>query len=279
MNKLITTILITFSILSHASEIDSLNTEQNNYFKIGINTKSYHFLDQQTSALQYSGMLGGLQLAYELENDKRKYGFGIFGDLGFVSSKTQSAEYSALQGVFGLDGYYSHRVATLFNSIKAYAGLSIQHVGLTHYNTGLQNAGFTLSLINHLDLNINLDRTFSWKAKDLKLWFIKFKRRDRKLKACFNFKLPVIFENYRAPYATISDFSDGENLFNLENASFVAFNKAIMFETTSSITYYLSNSNALRFSYQWQAFRFKDQFFTYQAAYHAFSFALLIKLN
>lgn len=271
-------LLLAITLNNFAADTTKVS-DNNNFFRISIDIKSYKFLDQQTSALSYEGIIPGLQLAYESNKAQQQYGINLIANYGSVIGKTKYANYIANQGYFSLDGFYIHKFSKDSKKFRIFAGLSIQHQACLHYNQNLQNASFTLSIINHLDLNANFERDFSWKSKSINLWFIKFKRRDRKVKTSLNIKVPIFFQNYRSPYATISDFSDGENLWSLKKSNYFIFSKAIMLETNASLSYYLHNGNALRLSYHWQAFRFSDQFFSYQAAYHGFSFSILMKLN
>jgi hypothetical protein len=278
MNKLLFTSLFSFTILLSLAQDSLISPFQDNFFRISIDLKSYQFLDQQTSALAYKGNIAGIQLAYESNNNTHQYGIGLTANYGSVIGKTEYASYLANQGIFGLDGFYTHRFF-YDKKIKTFFGLSIHHDACLHYNQNLQNASMNLSVLNNIGLNAIFDKDFSWKSKNYKLWFLKFKRRDRHIKTSFKAELPVYFQNYRSPYASISDFSDGENLWSLEPSSYINFSKAFMLSTNTSLTYYLHNGNAIRLSYQWQIFRFKDNFYTYQAAYHAFTFSLLMKLN
>jgi len=285
MNKYFLFILIItnslFIFATDTTSVSSINQENINkhYLSISPSYQFHKYLDNQLSALLYKGNLAGIHFAFESDQSFNKYSISIGGFYGLLNGTTQQVSYQASQGLIDLKAYYLHSINYKKDQINKYLGASVNHKYFIHYNTNLQNAAFTTSFLNHIAISAELEKLFSWQAKSSKIWFLKFNRRNRNLKINFKLDLPLLFFNLRPPYSTISDFSNGENLLDLKTKTYIIGAGAFQLNTTTSLTYYLSNTNAFRISYQWQVFKFNDAFSSYQSAQHIIEFSLLFKFN
>ena len=282
MNKSFLIILLFIGLSGFADDsliVSSTDTSQHHYLSINLGTNYYKHLDFQSSPLLYSGPLAGGSLAFESDGRKHKFNIVIGGYVGFLDGDTKYVSYSATESMFNLSGKYIHSVGKDNSKIQQYIGGQVNNNLLFYYNQNLQNAALTTTLLNNLTFIYELEKQFSWKSKQFKVWFIKFNRRDRKLKANFEIGLPIFFYNLRPPYSTINDFSDGESKITFEPQSYWISGNAFQLNTATSITYYLSNNNAFRVSYKWQSFRFRETFGSFQTAQHILEFSLLFKFN
>ena len=282
MNKyfLILSFLISISGIANDNlRISNTDTIQNHYLSINIGSGYYQQLDFQISPLLYSGALIGGNLAFESDGNKHKFSIVMGGYFGSLTGGTKYISYSAIESMLNFSGKYIHSIGKPIKKIQQFIGGQVHNNFIFHYNQNLQNAAFTSSLLNNLSLTYEIERHFSWKSKQFKIWFLKFHQRDRKLKANFEIDLPILFYNLRPPYSTINEFSDGEIKMAYEKQTSFISGNAFQLNTNMNLTYYLSNNNAFRISYKWQAFRFKETFSSYQAAQHFFEFSLLFKFN
>lgn len=284
MNKLNLIIFLLCSniiLLAHDSIPDPIQrTEIKTHHSIIIAPAyNYHkFLDQQLSPIVYKGNLFGLNLGYESDGEKHKYSLVLNGFYGQLLGKTHYATYFANQSIVNLYGSYYHHT-NLDKNYQLFLGSIFNHQLILYNNPNLQNAALTMSILNSLSISACLEKTLVFHAKSLKIWFIKYKTKDRLLKFSFSLNLPILFYNFRPPYSTISDFSNDENNWDLKSKFYNISAKVFRANTKTSITYYLQNNNALRISYIWDAFSFKDTFYSYQAAQHIFEVSLLFNLN
>ncbi|MBN2667753.1 MAG: hypothetical protein JXR60_00875 [Bacteroidales bacterium] len=281
MNKNVIFFILSFSFFSVAfaqKEIDKDST-QANYLIIAPEFTYHKAIDNLISPLLYKGSMAGIKLGYESTNNKRKYGFTLDGNLGLLKANTDYYEFSATQVNSELNVFYKLRMNKNSSKFSLYAGFETRFRMFFHYNPNLMNAALNLTSVYSNGLVASIHKDWFKKGKNNKIWFIKINTRDRYLKTSFELGLPILFANLRQPVSTISDFSDGQNLWSVESYSHVQFNKAFAMNTKTSIDYILHNGNALRFSYLWNIYKFEDAGYKYQSAYHMIVFSLLVKLN
>ena len=285
MNKYTFLFVLCFGFLSAFSKNntpvkgDSINNSASYFLSISPSYQYLKYIDQQISPLLYKGSLAGLHLAFESDQRLHKYNISLSGFYGVINGKTKYVSYQATQGDINLTGYYLHAFRYQKEKLNTYIGALIKHEFIIHYNTNLQNAASTKSFMNHLALSAEIEKYLSWHAKTIQIWFLNIKRRKRLIKLNFKLDLPLIFYNKRPPYSTISDFSDGENLWSSEAQSYFIGFGAFQLNTNTSLTYYLGNRNAFRLSYQWQVFKFNELYSNYQMAQHIVQFSLLFRFN
>lgn len=255
---------------------DSINVH---YLSISPFVSFYKHLDFQNSPILYKGPTAGIGLSFESDGNNYKYAFILKGAYGFLGGETKTAIYSSTQINAQLGLNYVHRITPVKSNLHCFTGASIQGDLNMHNNPSLQNASLSLTGLTNFAFSTEFESDFSWKAKNIKIWFLKFKRRKRNFKINLKFDLPLLFLNFRPGYSNISDFTNGENLWALESKQFWIFKNAFQLNTKSSFFYFLNNKNALRISYIWQAFRFEDTFDSYQAAHHSIEFSLLFRFN
>jgi hypothetical protein len=271
--------LSSFSLNSLDSDTITKEALQCHFLNISGSYNYYKYLDNQISPLLYKGSLAGLNLGFESDGERYKYQIILGGNIGYLTAQTENVAYSANQYLLNLKINYLHKIGNKTFNFSKYLGANIQTSNIFFENRSLQNASLTYTSINHLALSAEIERQISWKAKKINIWFIKINRRDRELKFNFRLDVPLYFYNIRPPYSTISDFTDGQSTADFSTKSFWIFANAFQLNTTTSITYYLHNSNAFRFTYYWQSYKFTDTFDSYQAAQHTFEFSLLLRFN
>lgn len=255
---------------------DSLNAH---YLILSPQLSYYQHLDFQNSPILYKGTLAGIGLSFESDGNHYKYDISLGTAYGSIKGETQNASYLATQINSQLQLKYVRRFNGLKRKIKTFAGASLLGHLNFHNNPNLQNASLSLTGLTNVALSTEFERTLTWKAKHLKIWFLKFKRRNRNLKLNFSLDVPIYFLNFRPGYSNISDFTDGENLWDLKSKHYWIFKNAFQINSKTSLSYFLSNNNAFRISYLWQAYRFKDTFDNYQAAHHIIEVSLLFRFN
>ena len=259
--------------------LDTSKTKQNHYLAISPYYSYFKYLDKQISPILYKGNLWGINLGFESDGIKHKWNTQIGGALGNLIGETQNVSYLATEYLLNINLNYLFRIGKKESIIKKYIGLSFTSNNLFFYNTGLQNAALTYSSLNNIAFSSELEKSFSWKSKSFKIWFVKLNRRARNIKVNFHLDVPLYFLNNRPPYSSIGDFTDGNSSFDSQTKSFFIFNNAFQLKTATSLSYYFHNNNAIRISYLWQSFSFSDIFDKYQSAQHILEFSLLFRFN
>ena len=285
MNKLLILFLIlniTKVYSNDSTQVEnSLNGDsiQRHFLNISSLSSKYKYLDNQYSPIIYEGPSTGIKMGFESDGNKHKWDVLATGFFGYLEGTTKVVTYPASIYGFNFTGSYLHTIGKKNAIINTYLGGRVRQNFIFYSNSNLQNAASSFSSLNNLAITAEAEKYFSWKAKHYKIWFLKFNRRDRKLRLNFKLDIPFYFYNLRPPYSSISDFSDGKNLISVVPKSYWIFADAFQLNTSTSITYYMHNCNAIRISYLWEAYKFQDTFDSYQAGQHIFEFSLLFRLN
>ncbi len=287
MHKLLIFYLLFLYASVSLSQVENIETTdfsnsdsiQKHYLTLGTSVNYFKQQDLISSPLLYKGALVGGNMAFESEGSKHKYEINLKGYIGNLAAKTKYVLYPATEYILNFNFRYVYSILNSSSRFHHFLGGQINNNNLFYYNQNLQNASLNYSFINNLALSYQVEHYFSWKAKTIKIWFLKIKRRNRKIKLDFRFNLPIFFYNLRPPYSTISDFSDGQNFMEIHSKSFIIFNNALQLNANTSFSYYLKNNNAIRISYLWQGYKFTDAFNSYQSTEHILEFSLLFRFN
>jgi hypothetical protein len=245
---------------------------------VGINFSN--FRDFATSPLIYSGTPKYIGLDYLKSDENRETELGI--SYSFGNYKVQVEKNSSVSNVNVISSFYSrlYQIPSLSNdawNIKA--GGLINVTGNIRSNPSFQNNAWGTELIATLFGSIKGTRDVSrTKQKDKKLLFVKYTLNPRKRNLSFRFNLGVINSSYRNGYVYTGQSSILNDPKMFDDYKFSMFSGFRM-GTAIDYTIYLKNTNALRFSYVWDAYKTGGELDQYQMASHVLKFTLLFKTN
>lgn len=147
------------------------------------------------------------------------------------------------------------------------------------------NSGLRFDFLYSLAPSIRFERDLFLKEKDLKLLFVKFKRKERKIRLAWQCEVPIITLASRPNYAGVINGVDGnlEIAFlaqHFENLRIVSFNKFLMLSSRLEMFYHLKNNcNMIKLSYQWQGLSYQERIFKLQDVFSYFSLSYIFKFD
>lgn len=263
----------------------SLRKQAGQFLYVGGGWANYQSRDEGTSPLLYSGWGGDWRFGYLFQREARL--FQVEGKAALAPFMRTAQFPDEDKGRMFLQSYgMSLHGLYLF---RDYESSKIQwHQGWNasfnmdfRTNSSFQNASLNYEMYYAAGWSTRLVKSFGWKNKDeVKVWFMKFRRRDRQLQLHFQLDLPVVTLMSRPGYISITDFSDGSSEFpDVNNIKLATWSKYFQLNTRTELYYDLHNHNRLMLAYYWNFFHYDQGFNKVQQAYHSVLFSFFLRLN
>jgi hypothetical protein len=250
------------------------------YINVAFGLNFSNLRDFATSPLTYSGRPLFVGIDYLKTDQKRETEMGVSYSFGKYTATV--GENSAVSQVKVISGFYSrlYEIPAWGNekwNIKAGGLLNV--TGNIRSNASFQNNAFGSEIISTVFGSVKATRDVSrTKHKDKKFLFIKYKLHPRKKNLAFRLNLGLMNNTYRNGYV----YSGQSSVINkpkfFDEYQFSVFSGFRM-GTSIDYTISLKSSNAIRFSYVWDAYKTGGDLDQYQMASHVLKFTLLFKTN
>lgn len=247
---------------------------RSSFITIGGGANYNSFRDFATSPLFYSGPGGILQTSI-LNFDNQ-----IENELGFIFTGgnyyAQNGNSSSFNGSFYL--YYAYlyqlkQLSTKRFNLKAggTANIAMNIRDNPAFMNNAYGSEYIPTLMGTAKTTLDLSRN---NTKNKKLWFINYKLNPRKMMLSYKLNIGILNSTYRNGYAY---HGQSALLNNYKEYDGYKFQILSGFRMNSSLdfTYFLKNSNALKISYLWEAYKTGGEFDRYEQSSHNVSISLL----
>lgn len=246
------------------------------YLNVGIGLNNINFRDFATSPLIYSGSTFNFALAKLKMDSKKEINAGMSYSVGGTS--TTSNDRTTASAVHKLSFNYSrlYHVSNFSNEKwNVMAGGLVDLTTVVRINESLFNnaigADFFGTLFGSAKVTRDVSRT---EEVDKKFLFWKRHLKPRKKNLSFRLNVGLMNNTYRNDYI----YLDQAGLVNentlFSSHIFKAFS-GMRFSTALDYTLFMENKNALRFSYEWDAYKTGGDLDKFEMANHQLSFTLL----
>lgn len=254
------------------------------YLGLGIGTAFIRVADQATSPLVYQGLQSFAgKVDYLVHSEKVIKTLETDFSYGDLRSRTETPWYDPTNTSY----FVAIRLNMLYSVAKFarkrinwYLGPELNVNGHFRVNYKYGNSAFTFDNYNGLGIASRFELPFSYKAKRVKIWFMKFNRRDRDLRLSWQLSTPVASFMIRPTYVTITNFIDPNLQAKItsdhtDGGPFIPFN----IRSQTELHYILQNRNMLKISYIWNFYSHDPGYNKVQSAYHGFLFSFVFKFN
>ena len=253
------------------------------YLGLGSGFSYVKVRDETTSPLLYKGPTIPAVFNYLVHSERVIKSLDVDFSFGFLHTNTELPWYNPVNTSY----YISIRYNWLYNvrkfaneKINWYLGPELNINGHFRVNYKYDNSAFTFDNYNGIGIATRFELPFSYKAKQVKIWFMNFNRRDRDLRLSWQLSAPVLSFMIRPSYVTITNFIDPDLQTKItpdhtSGGLFIPFN----LRSQTDLHYILHNRNEIRLSYVWNFFHHDPGYNKVQSAYHGITLSLLYKLN
>lgn len=254
------------------------------YLGFGFGTAYVKVTDNTTSPLLYQGwVFPAAKVDYLVHSERIIKTFEVDFSYGSLSTRTETPWYDPTN-----DSYFAAiRFNILYNVMKLanerinwYVGPELNINGHFRVNYKYGNSAFTFDNYYGAGVATRFELPFSWSGRNVKCWFMNFKRRDRDLRLSWQLSMPIVSYMVRPTYVTITNFID-PNLQgkitseHTDGGFFVPFN----IRSQTELYYILHNKNMLKLTYIWNFYNHDPGYNKVQSAYHGFLFSFVFKFN
>ncbi|MCB2218901.1 MAG: hypothetical protein KQI35_00800 [Bacteroidetes bacterium] len=257
--------------------------ERDKYLGLGTGFSYVKVTDNNTSPLRYKGITIPANLSFLVHSEKIIKSFETDFSYGNLTTPTELPWYNPTNTSYYISLRYNilYRFKQLAEDrINWYLGPEFNINGHFRVNYKYGNSAFTFDNYNGIGLATRFEFPFHYRAKKMKLWFIKLNRRDRDLRLSWQLSTPFVSFMIRPTYVTITNFIDPDlqskiTADHISGGFFVPFN----LRSQTELHYILHNGNAIRLSYVWNFFHHDPGYNKVQSAYHGLTLSLLFKFN
>ena len=269
---------------SKKEEKKAIRKARNKYLGLGLGFSYSKVIDKATSPLLYKGFgFPYVSLNYFVHSDKRIKSLEIDFAFNMLHTRTETPWYDPqiFSGNTAIRYNILYRIKKIYkNRINWYVGpeFNINNHFRVNYKYG--NSAFNFDSYMGFGFATRFEFPFSYKSKKMKIWFMKFNRRDRNLRLSWQFSMPVINMIIRPSYVTITNFIDPDLQASVagdqvSSGFFVPLN----IRSQTELYYILHNQNMLKLSYVWNFFHHDTGYNKVQTAFHGFYFSFIFKFN
>ncbi len=250
----------------------------------GIGMAYIRVMDQATSPLVYKGLqFPAAKLDYMVHSDKLIKTLEADFSYGALYTRTETPWYDPSNTSY----FVALRYNTLWSLTRFaggkgnwYLGPEVNVNGHFRVNYKYGNSAFTFDNYNGIGVATRLEFPFSWKARAVKCWFVKFNRRDRDLRLSWQLSSPILSYMIRPTYVTITNFIDPDLQAKITSDHTTGgFFIPLNIRSQTELYYILQNRNMLKLSYIWNYFQHDPGYNKVQTAYHGFLFSFVMKFN
>lgn len=254
------TILFCLLLISHVFAQESPPSEKKVKYRktmpvsleLGVGLNNSKFIDFATSPIYYQGTLRSFNAGIRKVTDKKDISYAMMGSFGSYSMDYNDVNLES-QLLFGMYSFHHSRLYRLNvfpdNKWNLKVGPGIDILGMLRSNPGLQNNSVGYELFTNVFASGKITRDISNELPK-KLWFIKFKPKQRNL--AFQLNIGAINGAWRNKYI----YSQSSAVYNeqslLDSHIYKLFSG---FRMSSRLDYEWAvfNKNTMRFSYLWDA--------------------------
>lgn len=261
----------------------TIRKARDRYLWLGYGFSFTNVLDKATSPLNYSGFnFANSSLGYLVHSDK------IISTLEFdfayndLKSRTSTPWYDPHNTSFIANIRYNRlfKIKSINNRVNWYVGPEININNHFRIDYKFGNSAFTYDSYAGIGAATRFEIPFSWKGKQVKIWFIKFNRRDRDLRFSWLLSMPLVSMIVRPTYVTITNFIDPEQQSSLQKEHFTGgVLVPFAIRSQAELYYTLHNQNMLKLSYVWNFMSHDPGYNKVQTAFHGVQLAFVFKLN
>ncbi len=254
------------------------------HLAFGFGSAFIRVMDKATSPLTYQGLqLVAGKLDYQVHSERIIKSLEADFSFGYLNTPTETPWYDPTNTSYFLAIRYNwmwHLAALAGNRIHFYLGPELNINGHFRVNYKYGNSAFTFDNYNGIGAAARFEVPFSWKARDVKVWFMHFKRRDRDLRLAWQLSSPFVSYLVRPTYVTITNFIDPDLQARItsENTG-GGFLVPLSVRSQTELYYILNNRNMLKLSYIWNFYHHDPGYNKVQSAYHGFLFSFVFKFN
>lgn len=257
--------------------------DRDKYLETGFGGSIVKAVDNATSPLMYKGFAPATSINYLVHSEKVIKALETDFSFGFLNSRTESPWYQQQNTsiIFNIRFYKLYQLRRIFKEkVNWYLGGEVFINSHFRINTKYGNSAFNFEGYTGLAASTRFEFPFSYKARKVKIWFMKFNRRDRDLRLSFQTSLPIVNYLVRPTYVTVTNFIDPE----LQSAitkdhTYGGFFVPFSIRTNTELFYILHNQNMLKLSYAWTFFSHNPGYNKVQTATHNFMFSYIFKFN
>lgn len=266
------------------SERKAVRKARDRHLGFGFGMAYIRVMDQATSPLVYKGLqYPAAKLDYQVHSDKIIKSLEADFSFGYLYTRTETPWYDPSNTSYfvALRYFQLWSVARIAQQkVNFYLGPELNVNGHFRVNYKYGNSAFTFDNYNGLGLATRFEIPFHWKARQVKIWFMNFNRRDRDLRFSWHLSTPVVSYMVRPTYVTITNFIDPDlqTAITPDHTSggfFIPLN----IRSQSELLYTLHNENMLKLSYIWNFYHHDPGYNKVQSAYHGFLFSFVFKFN
>lgn len=236
------------------------------------------YRDFATSPLFYRGAPTQYSLAWAKEEGSHDRRILMKYQSGSYKPKNESIKTPALAHSLYLQYSRLWYIGTWKNTDLRVGGM-MDLSGNLRINPSLQNNAGGLEIFNTLFASARISRDVSRKdeKKTKILWLIPWRKLPRRRTISFQLNAALMNNNYRNGYI----YSNQANITNkpslVYNYSFNAFS-GYRLNTGLEYSIFLSNGNAIRYSWYWDALQSGEEFNRFEMGHHAFQVAFLFQM-
>ena len=158
------------------------------YLVTGFGGSIVKALDHATSPLIYKGFAPAASLGYLVHSEKVIKALETDFSFGFLNPRTESPWYQQQNTsiIFNIRFYKLYQLQRILNEkVNWYLGGEVFINTAFRINNKYGNSAFNFEGYTGLAAATRFDFPFSYKARKVKIWFMKFNRRDRNLRLSF----------------------------------------------------------------------------------------------
>lgn len=246
--------------------------------QLGLARTSSVFRDFATSPLFYRGSPMQYSLAWAREANRNERRLGFRFQSGSYAPENKSVKTPAVAHSLYLQ-YSRLWYLTTWKRTDVQVGGMLDLSGNLRINPSLQNNAGGLEIINTLFASARLSRDVSRRTEKSGkiLWLIPYHRVPRRRTLSFQLNAALMNNNFRNGYI----YSNQANITNKPNLVYnYSFNAFSGYRLSSALEYslFLSNGNAIRYSWCWDALQSGEEFNRFEMGYHAFQLAFLFHI-
>lgn len=285
-------LLFTFSLVYSQEEKPAkdkiakkmIRKARDRYLGLGLGFSYMKVTDNTTSPLMYKGVqFPYAKLDYLIHSKDRIKTLETEFSFGWLNTRTETPWYDPQNTSYLVVIRYNilYRFMSIAkDKINWYLGPEFNINGHFRVNYKYGNSAFTFDNYNGVGVATRFEFPFSYKSRKVKIWFMKFNRRDRNLRLSWQLSAPIVSFMIRPTYVTITNFIDPDlqtrvTSENTDGGFFVPLN----IRSQTELYYELHNQNMLKLSYIWNFYNHDPGYNKVQSAYHGFLFSFIFKFN
>ena len=295
MQRTAIVLILFFFIVGFSTSQENLENQKKNpkkaerklrdkYLALGLGASYIKVMDQATSPLLYKGLqFPAMKLDYLVHSSRIIKTLETDFSFGWLKTRTGTPWYDPSNTSYFIAIRYNilYHIRTITGkNIRWYLGPEFNINGHFRVNYKYGNSALTFDNYNGIGIASRFEVPLRYKAKNIKIWFIKFNRRNRDLRLSWQLSAPLVSYMIRPTFVTITNFihPDLQSKITSEHTDggfFVPLN----IRSQSELYYIFHNQNMIKLSYIWNFYHHDPGYNKVQSVYHGFLFSFVFKFN